>query len=52
LFDIDELKPPGNYGVREAALSGGPRESLKQSILDKPEKVIHNFTPFVKIRRK
>jgi len=39
LFDVDELKPPGKYGVREAAVTGASRAALKQSILDKPEKV-------------
>ena len=39
VYDVDELKPPGAYGVREAAVVGTAREALKASILDKPEKV-------------
>ena len=39
MYDIDELKPPGVYGVRDAVLAGIPREGLKQSLLDRPEKV-------------
>ena len=39
MYDIEELKPPGVYGVRDAVLAGIPREGLKQSLLDRPEKV-------------
>ena len=53
MYDIDELKPPGIYGVREAVLAGIPREGLKQSLLDRPEKVsvslldVHSLVRFV-----
>ena len=39
MFDIDELKPPGIYGVRDVAVVGTQREAGKLPILDKPEKV-------------
>jgi hypothetical protein len=36
---VEELKAPGKYGVREAAVTGSARTALKASILDRPEKV-------------
>ena len=38
-YDIEALKPPGAFGVREAALECASRDALKQSLLDRPEMV-------------
>ena len=40
VFTVDELKPLGNYGVRDAALEGSvSRKALKTSILQYPIEV-------------
>ena len=39
VFDVDELKPPGEYGVRDAVASGTQREQLKKSLIARPQLV-------------
>ena len=38
-FDVKELLPPGEFGVRAASQGGEEREKLKTSLLAHPYKV-------------
>ena len=38
-FDINDLKGPGEYGVRAAAAEGQERDRLMESLINHPYKV-------------
>ena len=50
-YRVEDLKPPGRFAIREAAMSGSQRDQLKQSLKDRPEKtragavIFTNITP-------